>query len=112
MLFFVCDFRVNNFLEFSTFNDFLSFDSFFSFEFFRSLDSDFDLLGGFSPDFPELLLRETRDLLRELYFEFCEYLDNLVFERPCDPIEFADFLLFDPVPVYTLPPSADLLFAP
>jgi hypothetical protein len=108
---FVCDFLVSSFLEFSTFYDFLSFDNFFSLEFFRSLESDFDLLVGFSPDFPELLLRETRDLLRE-YFEFCEYLDSLVFERPCDPIEFADFLLLEPVPVWILPPSVDLLFAP
>ena len=111
MLCFVCDFLVSSFLEFSTFYDFLSLDSFFSLEFFRSLESDFDLFVGFSPDLPELLLLETRDLLRE-YFEFCEYLDSLVFERPCDPIEFADFLLFEPVPVWILPPSVDLLFAP
>ena len=69
MLCFVCDFLDNNFLEFSTFWDFRSLDSFFSLEFLRSLERDFDLFAGFSPDFPELLLRETRDLLLE-YFEF------------------------------------------
>jgi len=116
MLCLVYDFLDMSFLEFSIFCDFLSLEVFLSLEFLRSFETDLDLFDldlfvGFSPDFPELLLRDTRDLLLE-YFEFWEYLDNLVFDRPYEPIEFADFLLFELLPASILPPRTDLLFAP